>query len=171
MSDGSVKPVSIDHKVRVPSTVYWFSDSRGEVIDQAVWDDASHEYIGGYSKKTAEALKDEYSDLVLCTSETAMRRLQYLVTDREPREITREDFDSALGALPPIRMRSSGETCSFFLGEAYAYGVHSAYVQMNGRYFTMKRPISESNDLLETMVREHLGLAAQAEPGTVEFSA
>lgn len=61
-------------------------------------------------------------------------------------EITEDEFDSALCALPPIGLWREAESESFKLGEPFRLDVAFTYARVAGRFFRMFDELSASHE-------------------------
>lgn len=61
-------------------------------------------------------------------------------------EITEAEYDSALGALPPVGYWREESSESFKLGEQYRLDVAFTYARVEGRYFRMFDELSASHE-------------------------
>ena len=63
-------------------------------------------------------------------------------------EITEEQFDTYMGAVPPKRLQHLNGGLTFFIGECHTSDLYNFCFYSNGKYYTALRPITLSNDEL-----------------------
>lgn len=107
--------------------------------------------MGGYSGKTEEALKQEYPSLTIMDNESALKAQEnHCITN--PVEITEEQYDDALDALPPVNWRSG----TFMFREFMVGTVTTIYAKLNGRYYKFHDRVSLSVDEINMKIKTHL---------------
>ena len=67
-----------------------------------------------------------------------------LWTDKAWREITQEQFNDALSALPPARMGNAW----FVMGEPLTSDIYGWHVRLGDRYFCANKPLHSSPDAM-----------------------
>lgn len=110
----------------------------GDVIDELI------DGVGRHSQKTLDELSEKYGELQKMTLEAACDlKIATVVTG--PKEITKDYYWQMLEVMPPCRWVNVGNTESFYICEAYTLDVHSVFVRIGSRYFTMHRQVSREN--------------------------
>ncbi|OGU24362.1 MAG: hypothetical protein A2580_09210 [Hydrogenophilales bacterium RIFOXYD1_FULL_62_11] len=108
---------------------------------------------GRFSGKVQSQLEREYGQLEIIPIEEAARRIEQAAC-MPCIEITHEQFNDALEVLPPLLWKQDADVESFRCCEATSGSVHASYVRLGRRYFTMRRPISDSHEMLVAMATQ-----------------
>lgn len=97
-----------------------------------------------YTGKTAEQLQSEgYEVMDEDDFFTLCQRFEDGMCGKWE-EITAEEYDDALNALPPMLWYDGG----FYISEAYMLGIHSFYQEYMGRYYTSLQRISTPRNII-----------------------
>lgn len=105
------------------------------IIDQAAL--VAGEYLSFYQRKTLEQMATQYPGVQLVEMDDAIAQSQEAV--RLPvSEITQEQFDDALGCMPPQQWHHSDGAESFKCCEHYSGNITSIYARVGVRFFHMR---------------------------------
>lgn len=102
---------------------------------------------------------EEYSSILQAgfeaiTWEEYKKRQREKWLDKEPREITQEDYDYALNVLPPLRWIQNERYSMFFIGECTAMTFCGQYLynKTNERYYYAMTDILDKSTWLDKML-------------------
>ena len=92
------------------------------------------EYVGKFSGETLEEIQHRYSDVIVMSFQEYNSTRERMMRS-DPVEITREQYMSALGALPPMRWGTALGVESFRLSEFYSGHMTNIFARCGGRYW------------------------------------
>jgi len=137
-------------------TTVMYAPSTGQIADVCLVIEGITTNMGAYSGKTMEVLAQEYGELIaLPISEAADRQETMILSKNEGViEITEDRFHDALNCLPPMRWTRRVDAESFYISEAHSGRIHSAYIRLGKRYFSLVATRSTTHEDLVAKVGE-----------------
>ena len=141
-----------------------YSKHAKTIIDMMVNIDGKE--VGLYTSETAESMKTRYPDAQYADLDAAHQVIEaeYITGVEEMEEAS---YFSYLGALPPVAMRTVGNTQSFKLSERRFGRVTLICAQEGERYFKFNDLITMPHDEVMAKVRKYLNeQTVEAPPAT-----
>lgn len=137
--DGHVWPANDEHLyVYVPGGMTAFDHAR---------DMRDGTFVGVISGQTLEELRESNPGAQVMASSEVEDQMR-VAARTAPVEIDEAEFDSALGAMPPIHHRKTGELHSFQFAERYTADVTWTFAQVGERYFKFRDQVGLPTDAI-----------------------
>lgn len=88
------------------------------------------------------------------TFEEYIKREKQKYLNKEPREITEDEYNYALNVLPPYLWENNGSYSMFFISEATHLSFHSQYiyVKLTGKYYTAIADVLDKSTWLNKLL-------------------
>lgn len=92
--------------------------------------------VGLYGKRSIDQIRLQYPDVEAISLDEAVERKEAMTCSRTPIPISAEQFDAALGELPPVGWYRTERAESFKSPEHFSGRVTAIYARIGERFYT-----------------------------------